>query len=82
MRKRFEVQYELGTTPIEEIKIPIKSRDELPPVLLALQHIFVSAELNRKIFNILEKRIEIKRTGKPGMSRETDNKGGKDTSSG
>ncbi len=68
MRKRFEVQYELGTTPIEEIKIPIKSRDELPPVLLALQHIFVSAELNRKIFNILEKRIEIKRTGKPGMS--------------
>ncbi len=33
MRQRFERQLELGQTPIEEVFIPSKSRDELPPVL-------------------------------------------------
>jgi len=68
MRKRFEVQYELGTLSIEEIEIPLKSRDELPPVLLAQQHIFTTPELNKKVFDILENRIELKKMGKPGLS--------------
>ena len=33
MRKRFETQLVLGQVQIEDVKIPIKSRDELPPVL-------------------------------------------------
>ena len=36
MRKRFEIQLELGAKPIEEIEIPARSRDELPPVMRAL----------------------------------------------
>ena len=48
MRQRFEVQYELGTTPIEKVSIPSKSRDQMPPILKSLQHIFITAELNEK----------------------------------
>ena len=48
MRKRFEVQYELGATPIEKIQIP-KSRDELPPVIRALQYIYTTPDLNEKV---------------------------------
>ena len=59
MRKRFEVQYELGCTQIEDIKIPEKSRDELPPVLRALQHIYVIPSLNKAVFDILESKIVI-----------------------
>jgi len=57
MRKRFEVQYELGSTPVEKIEIPTKLRDEIPPVLRALQHIYSTPELNEKVFNLLEKKI-------------------------
>jgi len=32
MRKRFEVQLALGKAPIERVVIPLRSRDELPPV--------------------------------------------------
>ena len=59
MRKRFEVQYELGVTPIERINIPVKSRDELPPVLRALQYIYITPELNKKVFDLLESKISI-----------------------
>ena len=41
MRKKFEVQYELGVTPVEKIKLPLRSRDELPAVLRALQYICI-----------------------------------------
>jgi len=71
MRKRFEVQYEIGVTPIEKIEIPTKSRDELPPVLRALQHLYTVPELNEKVFEILERRVLPNvdvTTGRPGMS--------------
>ena len=70
MRKRFEVQYELGATPIEKIQIP-KSRDELPPVIRALQYIYTTPDLNKKVFDILERKILPKvdfNTGRPGMN--------------
>ena len=69
MRKRFEQQTTLGVLPVSEVKINTKSRDELPPVLVALQQIFVTAELNEKIFLLLEDKISNskKKTGRPGM---------------
>ncbi|MFT5404133.1 MAG: hypothetical protein ACI9DF_002976, partial [Verrucomicrobiales bacterium] len=33
MRKRFDAQIGLGETAIEEVTIPLNSRDELPPIL-------------------------------------------------
>lgn len=68
MRKRFELQHELGIRAIEDIEIPTKSRDELPPVLLALQHIFVATELSEQVFEIIEQRIAPQKMGKPGLS--------------
>ena len=70
MRKRFEVQYELGAIAIESLQIPSRSRDELPPVLRALQYIYTTPELNQKIFELLETKVISgkKQTGRPGMT--------------
>lgn len=74
MRKRFEQQLELGATPIEAVifnQSHLKSRDELPPVLMALQHIFITKELNEAVFTLLEKHLfktKTQKTGRPGMN--------------
>ena len=70
MRKRFELCPILGSLPISEVKIPLKSRDELPPVLLALQTIFVNQEYHQKMFSIVEPVIKRgkRQTGREGMT--------------
>ena len=69
MRQRFERQLDLGQTPIEEVPIPPKSRDELPPVLRGLQWIFQTPEINEQIFQLLEQKVQGPKpaTGRPGM---------------
>jgi hypothetical protein len=69
MRQRFEQQIQIGGIAIKDVQIDIKSRDELPPVLKALQHIFITPELNEKIFTLLEAKICAgkKKTGRNGM---------------
>lgn len=70
MRKRFEVQYELGATPIEDLEIPTKSRDQLPPVLRALQYIYTTPKLNKQVLEILAAKVlrGKKKTGRNGMT--------------
>ena len=69
MRRRFAVQLALGQTPIEQVRIPLKSRDELPPILAGLQWIFTTAEINEQIFLLLESKVIAgrKATGRPGL---------------
>ena len=69
MRKRFDQQGKIGVIPISEVKLSLKSRDELPPILRALQHIYVTPELNEEVFRILEERVQKgkKKTGRYGM---------------
>ena len=69
MCQRFEQQMNLRTVAIADIKFPLKSRDELPPVLRALQYVFITPELNEEVFSILEKKIVAgkKKTGRRGM---------------
>ncbi|MCE7911199.1 MAG: ISNCY family transposase, partial [Candidatus Brocadia sp. AMX3] len=69
MRKRFEQQLKLGIIPISGVKLPLKSRDELPPILRALQHVYVTPELNEDVFGILETKVTKgkKKTGRYGM---------------
>ena len=69
MRKRFELQLSLGVIPIEDVKIRTKSRDEMPPILVALQTIFVTPALNEAVFELLEALIckDKKATGRNGM---------------
>ncbi|MBE7446432.1 MAG: hypothetical protein HS132_14805 [Planctomycetia bacterium] len=54
---------------ISEVKLPLKNRDELPPILRALQHIYVTPELNEEVFRILEEKVQKgkKKTGRYGM---------------
>lgn len=69
MRQRFEQQISIGGIAIKDVQFPLKSRDELPPVLKALQYIFVTAELNEQVFALLEDKIckGKKNTGRKGM---------------
>jgi len=69
MRKKFEQQYSIDLIPISEVKIKENKRDELPPILLALQHIFVTPEINQEVFKIMEEAIlkDKKKTGRTGM---------------
>ena len=70
MRKIFEQQLSFDIIPIEEVKLPERSRDELPPVLKALQYIYTQPSINNKIFNLLKDKVfsENNKTGRPGMS--------------
>ena len=70
MRTVKNPQLELGGTTIEKIKINLKSRDDIPPLLLGLQHIYMTVELREKVFAILEEHINPDTdngTGRPGM---------------
>lgn len=70
MRKVFEPQMTFGQTPIDQIKINMRARDEIPKLLLGLQHIFCNDELREKVFAVLEtmvpKNVDSK-NGRPGM---------------
>lgn len=54
MRKTFELQLALGAVPIEQVEIPTRTRDELPPTLAALQWIFTTPEVSTEVFRLLE----------------------------
>ena len=41
MRHAFQTQPDLQITPIEKIRLPRKSRDELPPILAGLQWLWM-----------------------------------------
>ncbi len=60
----------LGITPISEVVINTNSRHQLPQLLIGLQHIFVTHELNDEVFKILSEKVykEKKETGRLGMS--------------
>ena len=69
MRQRFEQQLSLDALPISDVTIALKSRDEMPPVVRALQYIFTTESLNEKIFTLLESKVcgGKKKTGRRGM---------------
>jgi len=69
MRKTFDPQLQLGAIPIDQVKIPLKSRHEVPAVVRALQAIYCNNEINKKVFAILSAKIigNKKQTGRPGM---------------
>jgi len=63
-------QMKFGEVPIKNIKIDLKSRDDIPPLLLGLQHIYTNLELRGKVFSILEDIVPPatdSKNGRPGM---------------
>jgi hypothetical protein len=69
MRHAFPTQPDLQITPIEKIRLPLKSRDELPPILAGLQWVWKHPTLKAEIFARLEAKILAckKATGRTGM---------------
>ena len=57
MRHHYQTQPDLQITPIEKIRLPLKSRDELPPILAGLQWIWMHPTLKAEIFALLEAKI-------------------------
>jgi hypothetical protein len=70
MRQVKYPQLRIGETPIADIKINLKSRDDIPPLLLGLQYIYTTVDIRQKVFAILEQQIQPdtdKKNGRPGM---------------
>lgn len=70
MREIFHRQLSLGEAPISEVKINIKSRDDIPKILLGIQYVYKNKDAREEIFKILEDVIPphiSKNNGRPGM---------------
>ena len=69
MRQRFQSQPDLQIVPIEKIVLPLRSRDELPPILAGLQWMWMHPTLKAEIFALLEAAILAGKqaTGRQGM---------------
>ncbi len=72
MRRVENPQLKLGERSIASIKIDLKSRDDIPPLLLGLQYIYTNRELREQVFSILEEVISPDTdsdNGRPGMEQ-------------
>ncbi len=74
MRKIKDSQLQFGEIDISEIKFNLKSRDDIPKLLMGLQYIYVTPEIREEVFEILERGITFrnnkkvdKNNGRPGM---------------
>lgn len=70
MRKVTHEQRQFGEVDISHIEFDLQSRDEIPKLLLGLQHLYCDLELREQVFTELEELIpdEIDTTtGRPGM---------------
>ena len=70
MRQTRKPQLALGEARIEDIKLDRKSRDDIPAVLLGLQHLYSHEETREKLFSLLEEHIlpgTNRNVGRPGM---------------
>lgn len=54
MRQVINLQRKLGETDIGQIQFDPKSRDDIPPLLQGLQHLYMTPELREAVFAILE----------------------------
>ena len=57
MRQVQEPQLTLGSVGIEEIRLDPKSRDDIPAILLDLQHLYADVDLRARLFALLEEQL-------------------------
>ncbi len=70
MRKVKESQMRFGEKDISQIEFDLRSRDEIPKLLMGLQYIYCKEEIRNEVFRILEGIIPKGRdtkNGRPGM---------------
>ena len=57
MRQVQDPQLKLGSVGIEEIRLNPKSRDDIPAILLGLQHLYADVDLRARLFALLEQEL-------------------------
>jgi len=70
MRKVIEQQMKIGEVAISAIEFDLRSRDEIPKILMGLQHIYCTIEVRSEVFTILKDIIPNgtdSNNGRPGM---------------
>jgi hypothetical protein len=69
MRKVINLQMEFWKKDIANIEFDLQSRDEIPKLLMGLQHIYRTTVIREKVFNILKQIVPKKshEAGRPGM---------------
>ena len=69
MRKVIELQMEFWKKDISQIQFNLKTRDEIPKLLMGLQYIYSTPKVREKVFKILKRIVPINKhkTGRPGM---------------
>ncbi len=69
MRKVINLQMEFWKKDIANIEFDLRSRDEIPKLLMGLQHIYRTAPIRDKVFEVLKQIVPKKNheTGRPGM---------------
>jgi transposase, IS5 family len=70
VRKIIDEQMKIGEVDISCIEFDLKSRDEIPKLLMGLQAVYCNIEIRTKVFAVLEKTVPkkiSKTTGRPGM---------------
>ncbi len=63
MRNVFPPQMSIGQRDIADIEIDVSSRDDIPLILLGLQHIFITTPLRDAVFKILKEIAPTKTDG-------------------
>ncbi len=56
-------QMKIGQTDIADIIIDVTSRDDIPMILLGLQHIYTTLPLRKAVFKIMDKSSTTRRAG-------------------
>ena len=70
MRKVIDPRRPLGSVPIEDIELDVKSRDDIPAILIGLQEIYRNEATREELFRLLDEHVLPDRrrgTGRPGM---------------
>jgi hypothetical protein len=69
MRYHYQAEPDFQITPIEKIRLPLRSRDELPPILAGLQWLWMHPTLRAEILALLEAAVLAGKeaTGRTGM---------------
>lgn len=57
MRKNIESQLKIGEVDISQIQFDLRCRDEIPKLLMGLQHLYCTLPLREEIFSILQELI-------------------------
>jgi IS5 family transposase len=69
MRKVIDLQMEFWKKDIANIEFDLKSRDEIPQLLMGLQYIYRTPLIREKVFEVLKQIVpkQSHETGRPGM---------------